>query len=403
MNKKIVYITSAFPFGKYEAWAFNEIDSLQKLGTHVTIIPKSGKGKIINQDALNLSSDLIDLPFLNWNIFIFLLRTILFKPYLFLKLLTEIIEQSNSLIDFFKGLAVLPKSLLLAKILKSKKVDHIHSLSTTSTAVMAHIISSNLKVPWSYTLHSSSIINSRYKRSFLFRSRSASKCRTISQITANDLSNFIGPSLSKKVSMVHLGVDIEGFIEEKIITNDPLVIVTPAELKVHKGHVYAIDAAKILIETGFSDFKWFFYGNGPLLNELQKKVKELNLINHCFFFGNIDHQKLLNKYKNNEVDIVISPSISILDVFEGIPVSLMEAMSYEVPVIATDCGGTKELVDGQSGILVNQKDSEAVAHAIIKLADKPEYRTKIGKSARNKIKQDFDTMKNANDLIKLFQ
>ena len=77
--------------------------------------------------------------------------------------------------------------------------------------------------------------------------------------------------------------------------------------------------------------------------------------------------------------------------------------SYEVPVIATDCGGTKELVDGQSGILVNQKDSEAVAHAIIKLADKPEYRTKIGKSARNKIKQDFDTMKNANDLIKLFQ
>jgi glycosyltransferase involved in cell wall biosynthesis len=35
----------------------------------------------------------------------------------------------------------------------------------------------------------------------------------------------------------------------------------------------------------------------------------------------------------------------------------MEAMSYEIPVIATDCGGTKELVDGQSGILVNQKDS----------------------------------------------
>lgn len=402
MDKKIVYITSAFPFGNSETWAFNEINSLQKLGVEIIIIPKTGNGKIINQDALKLSSNIIDLPFFNWNISIFLLKNILFNPIIFLKLISEIIQQSNSLIDFYKALAVIPKSFFLAEILKNEKIDHIHSLSTTTTAVMAHIISSKLKVSWSYTLHSSSIINKRYKRSLMFHSKSALKCRAISQIIADDLSNFIGPSLSNKVSMVHLGVDIQDIKKEPNTINDPFIIATPAELKEHKGHIYAIDAAKTLIEEGIKNFKWFFYGDGPLLKDLQKKVKELNLINYCFFPGNLDHQKLLDKYKNNEVDFVISSSISILDVFEGIPVSLMEAMSYEIPVIASDCGGTKELVDGQSGILVNQKDSAAIANAIIKLKENFVYRTKMGKNARHKIEQDFDTKKNASDLIKLF-
>lgn len=403
MSKNIVYVTSAFPFGKSETWAFNEINSLHKLGAQVTIIPKNGKGKIINKDALKLSSNLVDLPFLNWSIFIFLIKTLLSNPVLFLKIFSEIIEQSNSLIDFCKAISVLPKAFFLAEILKNKKVDHIHSLSTTTTtAVIAYIISLKLKVPWSYTLHSSSIINERYKRSFIFRSRSALKCRTISQIIADDLSNFIGPSLSKKVCMVHLGVDIQDLKKKSNTMNNPFIIATPAELKVHKGHIYAIDAAKILIDKGITNFKWLFYGDGPLLNDLQKKVKELNLTDYCYFPGNLDHQNLLDKYKNNEVDIVVSSSISILDVFEGIPVSLMEAMSYQIPVIASDCGGTKELVDGQSGILVNQKDSAAIANAIIELKENSVYRTKMSVNARNKIEQDFDTIKNANDLIKLF-
>ena len=138
-----------------------------------------------------------------------------------------------------------------------------------------------------------------------------------------------------------------------------------------------------------------------MLIELKKKVKELNLIDYCYFQGNLDHQLLINKYENNEVDIVVISSISER-VPEGIPVSLMEAMSYEIPVIATDCGGTKELVDGKSGILVNQNDPKAIANAIFKLINNNEFRRKLSKNGRNKIMQDFDTMKNAKDLIELF-
>jgi glycosyltransferase involved in cell wall biosynthesis len=99
--------------------------------------------------------------------------------------------------------------------------------------------------------------------------------------------------------------------------------------------------------------------------------------------------------------MVVMASIST-SVPEGIPVSLMEAMSYKIPVIATDCGGTKELVDGESGIIVNQNNSKQIAHSIFELINDPDLYTKIGNNGRNKIMQDFDTLKNADDLIKLF-
>ena len=117
---------------------------------------------------------------------------------------------------------------------------------------MAYIISYVLKVPWSFTLHTSEIINSRYRRSFEFRSRSASICRTISKKTAEDLSYFLGPSFSKKVVLVPLGVKTRDFDNEIRAINDPFVIATPAELTSRKGHIYAIDAAKRLVDMGIN-------------------------------------------------------------------------------------------------------------------------------------------------------
>ncbi len=401
MNKKIVFITSSFPFGESEIWAFNEIDSTIKLGNQVTIIPRTGKGKIINKDTEKFISNLIDLPFLNWEIFTFFVNVLLFKPFLFLKIINGNLKQSNNPKDFIKGLIVLPKSFFIAKMLVNKKIDHIHSLQTTSTAFMAFTISYLLKVPWSFTLHTSEIVNSQYKRSFKFRSDHATICRTISKRTADDLSNFLGPHVSDKIINIPLGVDVKVIKKKISSSNNIFTIATPAKLIPRKGHVFSIEAAKKLIDLGINDFKWFFFGSGPLLNELKKKVKNLNLSKHCFFLGNLDHDQLIYKYRNNEIDAVIISSLS-KDVPEGIPVSLMEAMSYEIPVIATDCGGTKELVDGKSGILINQSDPEAIVNAIQELIKKPDFRKKIALNGRKKVSEDFDTIKNTYDLINLF-
>ena len=101
-----------------------------------------------------------------------------------------------------------------------------------------------------------------YKRSILFQSRSASICRTISQRTTNELSSFIGYPLSEKVVKVHLGVNVKVFKKETSNPDDSFTIVTPAELTTRKGHIYAIEASKMLVDMGITNFKWFFYGSG---------------------------------------------------------------------------------------------------------------------------------------------
>lgn len=76
--------------------------------------------------------------------------------------------------------------------------------------------------------------------------------------------------------------------------------------------------------------------------------------------GRLPHDKVIEYYQNNSVDAFIS-----LSAIEGIPVSIMEAISFDVPAIGTDVGGTKEIVTSQSGVLVKSDPSfDDVATAV---------------------------------------
>jgi colanic acid/amylovoran biosynthesis glycosyltransferase len=399
----IVYVTAGFPLGKAEVWAVNEVNSLIELGFEVIILPRDGDKHVINRDVEKFLSRTVRLPLFNKTIAFTFVRAIFSSPLLIAKLIKENYAHADTIIDFAKGLIVIPKSLHIGILLRNKKIQHIHALQTTSTAFIAYTLSVCLRVPWSFTLHTSETIlkKNKYKRSLLFYSRHASMCRTISMSTARDLSNFVGLPLSEKVKMVRLGVDVSMVSKNTVDRNDWFTIVTPAELAPRKGHIFSLLAAKLLVDSGFRSFKWFFYGSGPLLNELISKVVELELGDHCFFMGNIDRKDLLEKYRDNEVDVVVLSSVST-ESPEGVPVSLMEAMSFEIPVIATDCGGTKELVDGRTGVLVQEKDPVSIANSLSELISDLEHRKNFGRDGRIKVVNEFNTLKNAKELSELF-
>jgi glycosyltransferase involved in cell wall biosynthesis len=76
---------------------------------------------------------------------------------------------------------------------------------------------------------------------------------------------------------------------------------------------------------------------------------------------------------------------------DGIPTSLLEAMASGLPVVATDAGSICELIDdGQDGVLVSQRDPNALALAIADLLNDLERRIILGKNAAQKIKEKFD-------------
>jgi glycosyltransferase involved in cell wall biosynthesis len=93
---------------------------------------------------------------------------------------------------------------------------------------------------------------------------------------------------------------------------------------------------------------WTHIGSGPLEKELRAKAEELPPNVTAEFLGQRDNREILDYYKNNPVSVFVNVSFS-----EGIPVTIMEAYSFGIPAIATDVGGTHEIVsDGGNGFLL---------------------------------------------------
>jgi len=95
--------------------------------------------------------------------------------------------------------------------------------------------------------------------------------------------------------------------------------------------------------------EWRHIGGGPLEEELKEKANMLPPNCKVRFLGNLSNTEVLENYQKEAVDLFVNVSES-----EGIPVSIMEAFSCGIPVMATDVGGTSELVDSSSGKLIEK-------------------------------------------------
>jgi len=99
-----------------------------------------------------------------------------------------------------------------------------------------------------------------------------------------------------------------------------------------------------------SAFEWIHFGDGPLIGELRNKIKDSQQNNlRVVLKGEAANSSILQFYKNNKMNIFI-----LLSVSEGIPVSIMEAISSCIPVLATNVGGIKEIVNKETGMLLNR-------------------------------------------------
>ena len=104
----------------------------------------------------------------------------------------------------------------------------------------------------------------------------------------------------------------------------------------------------MLSNLNIANIKWVHFGSGYLLEELEKYAREkISNIDFCFK-GIVPNSEILDYYHQNYVDLFINFSES-----EGIPVSIMEALSAGVPVIATNVGGTREIVNEYIGFLID--------------------------------------------------
>ena len=97
---------------------------------------------------------------------------------------------------------------------------------------------------------------------------------------------------------------------------------------------------------------WFVIGDGPMRKYIEENEKRLDSDINIKMVGRLQNKEVYDFYKKENPDLFINLSSS-----EGVPVSIMEAMSFGIPVIATDVGGTREIVNMKNGILLESNPS----------------------------------------------
>ena len=122
-----------------------------------------------------------------------------------------------------------------------------------------------------------------------------------------------------------------------------------------------LESLKIINDKGI-DFQCTLIGEGMDLDLMKEKAKELQLINKVSFTGLLQGQALADELSSGDF-LVLSSN------YENMPVVILEALASGLPVVSTNVGGIKEMIDDTKGILVEPKNKEALAEAMIKMIE----------------------------------
>lgn len=144
------------------------------------------------------------------------------------------------------------------------------------------------------------------------------------------------------------------------------------------------------------DIVCLIIGGGPEEGRLRKLVSENNLENQIIFFGNIPFDEAIGILKT--ADIVVNPSYT-----EGLPTSVTEAALCQKAIIATDVGGTREVVSGNNdGYLVEPKNIEQLKEKLLDLINHPEKRLAFGQNAYQEVRSKFSWDHAADQYLEVF-
>ena len=163
-----------------------------------------------------------------------------------------------------------------------------------------------------------------------------------------------------------------------------------------------VQACKVLDERGY-DFRCIIAGDGPQRALLEQQIAEYQLEDKVQLVGVVFQEQLFGYL--NRADVFALPCVTTSDgEQDGIPVVLMEAMSMGIPTVSTYVSGIPELIqDGESGLLVREKDPVALADGLQRLLQDRELGARLGENARQKVVREFDIEKNARQLTALFE
>lgn len=170
------------------------------------------------------------------------------------------------------------------------------------------------------------------------------------------------------------------------ISEDAIVLVTAARLFMLKGHEYIIESAKELSRR-YENVVWLFVGDGNLSGKFKNQVRQLDLADRIKFTGLLPPSQIPLAIQSS--DILVHCSLR-----EGLARTLPQAMLCGKPAVSFDVDGAKEVVNENTGRLIEPKNVEQLIAACAELIANEKLRNKLGNQGRESVKEKFapDTM-----------
>jgi len=201
-----------------------------------------------------------------------------------------------------------------------------------------------------------------------------------------------GVGRSEQWEVIHSGVNFSdirdqasGIRKEFDIPEEAIVIGSVGRLDPVKGYKYFVEAIPLITQspiTNHQALKFLIVGDGEERKNLQSVIYNLKLEDKVIFTGwRDDVEEIISL-----IDIYVQPSIN-----EGLGMTLLQAQALGKPIVATNVQGIPSVVkDGVTGILVPPKNSQALAEAILELAESEERRRKMGKEGKKWVTETVD-------------
>lgn len=356
-DKTLLLFTGEFPYGKKgEPFLEDEIYFLSNEFTSIFVFPRIKSDIIrplpdnvfIKDDLIIPSFKILSQPFKSILKFLFTIITELlktkkgyryfagFRHFLYIYLEAEILAQklqsylkatnlNNPLLYFYwSDTTLLAFSLLKDKNISYKIICRAHGFDLYDNRNPGKII------PF---------------RTLMYKKVNAIYC--ISNHGRKYLQNKLAKKFHYKIKLAYLGVKkTTEFINQQI--PEPPIIVTCARMETFKRISLMPEILKLINVP----LHWVHFGDGPEFEKVKEDIKYTPSHIKVTLYGQVNNSKIHQFYKEIKIELLVSLSTS-----EGLPVSMMEAISYGIPILSTSINGTPEIVTSETGVLITENTS----------------------------------------------
>ena len=286
----------------------------------------------------------------------------------------------------------------LARRFEEEGIEHIHAPLASGPATAAWIASRLTGIPFSFTARArdlftaDSVLGEKIRDAAFIRSETSYNIDYMASVFGAD---------RRKIHVTYNGIPLKQHDEAPVPMQPPYRLSALGRFVGKKGYDHLIVACKIMKDADL-DFRLTLAGDGPMRHKLHALVRRLGLNDRVQFPGFLSYDNVPALFRGTDIFLMPSVVRSSGD-RDGIPTVILEALAYRLPVISTDVSGISEVIEDRvTGLLVPQKDPQAIADAVSQLVHDRARALQMARQGRARALKQFDAETNHKRVLELY-